>query len=186
MNPYSFRGAIHKLREEAPRSFAHLWMANQLPCCEKNQRRGRSYAEIRDDSSDFTSPSFVTYGMRNPAQYPSSYLNSISTTFTRPDPNDFFHGGYEDLPVSYFSGLRNPLNRLDDLRNDFIGGNQFDLHLGDEVDLVFSRSINLGMTFLPSEALHFANGHPFDTDSGQGLLHFIQFEWLNNSFDLFH
>ena len=93
-------------------------------------------------------------------------LNSISATFTRPNPNDFLHGGYEDLSVSNFSSLGNPLNGFDHLRNDFVGGDQFNLHLRDEVDLVFSRSIDLGMTLLPSETLNLRDGHPLDTEFG--------------------
>jgi hypothetical protein len=116
----------------------------------------------------------------------SIFLYGILSAFARSDSDDLIHGQYENLPVADLSRLGTPLDGFNRLRNDFIRNDQFDLGLGEEVDLIFGASVDLGMAPLPSEALDLGRRHSLDADFGQGMLHFIQLKRFDNGFYLFH
>ncbi len=67
-----------------------------------------------------------------------------------------------------------------------IGQDDFQFYLRQEIDRVFASAINLGVTFLPTEAFHFTHGHAFDADLGERLLHRLHLEGLDDRFDFFH
>src|SRR5690606_37323775 len=58
--------------------------------------------------------------------------------------------------------------------------------LRQEVHGVLAAAVNLGMTLLTAKTFDFRYGHPFDSQLGEGFLHFLQLEGFNNRFDFFH
>src|SRR5580692_961125 len=82
--------------------------------------------------------------------------------------------------------MRGLLDRLDRALDHRIFHDDFDFHLGQEVDDVFGAAIKLGMALLPAEALGLDNGDAFDADLVQRLLYLIKLERLDDRLDLFH
>ncbi len=68
----------------------------------------------------------------------------------------------------------------------FVAEHQLELHLGQEVDDIFGAAIKLGMAFLASETLGLGHRDALEADLLQSLLNFIELEWLDDRFDLFH
>src|SRR5271170_6182217 len=60
-----------------------------------------------------------------------------------PDANRFGDVVDEDLAVADLLGLRGDLDRLDDARDQRVGDDDLDLHLGHEVDDVSGAAIDL-------------------------------------------
>src|SRR5438445_11247215 len=42
------------------------------------------------------------------------------------------------------------------------------------------------MTFLPAESFNFDHRHSLDSEFGKSILDFLEFEWFDYCFDLFH
>ena len=91
----------------------------------------------------------------------------ILSAFPCSDSDDFLHRGDEDFPVSDLSCFGSPLKGLDDLWNDIIRSDQFNLDLGEEIDLIFGSAVDFGMPSLPSKSFDFGNdeqrGRIFDS-----------------------
>src|SRR5665213_3647372 len=113
-------------------------------------------------------------------------LNRVGAALAGADADRLLDGRDEDFAVADAPGMRRLLDRLDRALNHRIFHDDFDLHLGQEVDDVFRAAIELGMALLPAEALGLDDGDPFDADLVQGLLHFIQLERLDDRLDLLH
>ena len=67
-----------------------------------------------------------------------------------------------------------------------VGKHQFDFDFGQEIDRVFAAAIDFSVAFLAAESFDFADGHAFDADFAEGVLHFLQLEWLDDRFDFLH
>src|SRR3954471_5475350 len=83
--------------------------------------------------------------------------------FIGADANGLLNVGNENLPITDFSGF----GRLDD-RGDgaiqlLVTEDNFDFDLRQEIDSIFAAAIDFRVTFLPTEPLHFADGHTFNT-----------------------
>ena len=65
-------------------------------------------------------------------------------------------------------------------------GGDLELHLGQHVGRVFGPPVNLGLAFLPAEALHFRNRHAGDADRAKRLAHFVELERLYDRYDELH
>src|SRR3546814_21019470 len=77
----------------------------------------------------------------------------------------------------------------DRLHNAFghrILDDDFELHLGQEVDDIFGAAIEFGVTLLPPETLGLGDGDPADTDFVQRFLHFVELERLDDRLNLLH
>ena len=61
-----------------------------------------------------------------------------------------------------------------------------DLHFGQKVHDIFGAPVKFGMALLAAEALGFGHGDALNADFLQRLLHFVEFEWLDDGFDFFH
>ena len=70
--------------------------------------------------------------------------------------------------------------------DDAVLADHLDLHLGQEVDHVFGAAIQLGMAFLPAEALGLDDRDALQPDLVQRFLHLVQLERLDDSLDLLH
>ena len=62
----------------------------------------------------------------------------------------------------------------------------FDLHLRQEVHHVLGPAVQLGVPFLPTEALDFGHGQPGNADIRQRFTNLFQLEGLDDGGDLFH
>jgi len=67
-----------------------------------------------------------------------------------------------------------------------VGHDDFEFHLGQEIDDIFGAAIEFGMALLPAEALGLGDGDAGNADFVQRLLHLVQLEGLDDRFDLFH
>src|SRR5690606_3215230 len=55
-----------------------------------------------------------------------------------------------------------------------------------EIDDVLGTAIEFCMSLLPAEALGLGHGNPLQADLLERFLHLVEFEWLDDGFDLFH
>ena len=67
-----------------------------------------------------------------------------------------------------------------------VGHDDFNFDLGKEIDGVLAAAVNLGMAFLTAKAFHFGDGHAFDAEVVQGILHLIELEGFNDGLNFFH
>jgi hypothetical protein len=67
-----------------------------------------------------------------------------------------------------------------------IGDHDLDLHLGQEVHGVLRAAVQLGVTLLAAEATHLGHRHADDADLGEGFLHVVELEGLDDRLDLLH
>jgi hypothetical protein len=113
-------------------------------------------------------------------------LNGLFAFFFGPDADGLFDGGDEDFAIADLTGL----GRLDDGGycglQLFVGEDDFQFNFWQEVDRIFAAAIDFSMTFLAAEPFNFTDGHAFDPDFAEGILHFFELEWFYNGFDFFH
>ena len=69
-------------------------------------------------------------------------------------------------------------------RSSLDGG--FDLDLGQKIDDVFGAAVQLGVAFLPAEALDLGDGDALHADGGEGFTHFVKLERLDDGGNEFH
>ncbi len=75
---------------------------------------------------------------------------------------------------------------FDDCVHVFVCQNDLDFDLGKKVDDIFSAPVKLRMTLLAPEAFGFRDSDALQADVLKGFLHFVEFERLDDRFDLFH
>src|SRR5687768_10387379 len=102
------------------------------------------------------------------------------------DANDFFQIEHEDLAVADLAGIGRALDRLDRLLEQFRLDRGLDLHLGQEVDHVLRAAIELGVAFLPAEALDLGDGDSLHADRRERFSHLVELERLDDCGDQFH
>jgi hypothetical protein len=112
--------------------------------------------------------------------------DGVESGFPGPDANGLFDVGYEDLAVADASGLGGAADRIDGPLNQFVGNNDLDLNLGQEVDDVFCAPVKLGMALLPPEPLGFGNGNALQSNFLKRFFDLVELEWLDDGFDFLH
>ena len=90
------------------------------------------------------------------------------------------------FPSPIFPVLAAPASTPATLSSEVVGHHDFHLDLREEVHRVLAAAIELGVALLTAEAPHLGHGHPDDPDAGEGLLHVVELERLDDGFDLFH
>src|SRR6185369_1474535 len=110
----------------------------------------------------------------------------LLAAFARPDAHDLIDVGHEDLAVANLAGTRRLDDRLDRAIDGSVADDQRDFHLRQEIDDVFGAAIKLGVAALTPEAFDFGDGEPRHADLGERFAHFVEFERLDDGFDLFH
>src|SRR5258708_4064082 len=93
---------------------------------------------------------------------------------------------HEDLAVADLAGVRRFLDRRDRLLEHLGLDRRFDFYLGQKVDDVFRAAIELGVPFLPTEALHFRHGDALHADGRERLAHLVELEGLDDCRYQFH
>jgi len=102
------------------------------------------------------------------------------------DTDDFLDGGDKDLPVADLAGPRPFDDGRHDLGDPFIGHDDLQFDLGQEIDRVFGAAIDLGVALLAAEAFHLGQGHALDAEFAEGVFHFLDLEGLDDGFDFLH
>ena len=77
-------------------------------------------------------------------------------------------------------------DRLDHLLGEVGGHRDLDLHLGQEVHVVFRAAVDLGLALLPAEALHLGDGEALHAERRQRLAHIVELEGLDDGHDQLH
>src|SRR3989338_5156538 len=117
---------------------------------------------------------------------PYRYLQGRFAALSCPDSNHPFQIGHKHLSISDAPRFRRRQDRRHRPVEVFVGKGDFDLQLRDKLDIIFRAAIKLFMPFLPPEPFDLGDGHPDDSDIGQGFLHLLKLERLDNRFNLFH
>ena len=112
--------------------------------------------------------------------------DGVVAGFLGADADGLLDGKDEDLAVSDLAGLCLGHDGVRDPVGEVIAHDDFQPDLWQEVDRVFTSPIHLGMTLLAAEALDLGYGHALDADFHQALLHFLELEGFNDSYDEFH
>src|SRR5690606_7974347 len=93
---------------------------------------------------------------------------------------------HEDLPVADLSGIGGSLDGLDRLLEELRPDGGLDLHFGEEIDDVLGAPIELGVAFLPPEALHLGHRDALHADARERLAHLVELERLDDCTDQVH
>ena len=84
-------------------------------------------------------------------------------------------------------GRRNRrIHRLDGFFDHIVSEHNFDFDLGEEVHDILGAAVELGVALLSPEALGLGDRNALKTNLLQRLLHFVEFERLDDRLDLFH
>jgi len=126
----------------------------------------------------------MTWNAQNPRKYWS--LQRCGSPFLVADPNGFIDLGKKNFAVTDFSGARSLENRAHGGVNPIVGQNNFELHLGQQINGVFTPAVILGVTFLSSVSAHIGDGHAFDPKFDQCIFHCIQSSRLYYRLNLCH
>src|SRR6267142_6431459 len=102
------------------------------------------------------------------------------------DPHYLVHRGDEDLAVSDAPRLGGPFDRFQSLWHHLVRKHDLNLHFWQEVDDVLGAPIELGVSFLTPETLHFGDREPEDPHVCERLLHLVELEGLDDGLDLLH
>ena len=112
--------------------------------------------------------------------------DSIGTTLAGANADGVKHSADEDFAVADFTSVC----RLDDGINHGVStavvNDDLNLHLREEIDGVFTATVDLGMALLAAKSFDLNNSHAFDSDFGEGFFDILQFERLDDRFDFFH
>lgn len=118
----------------------------------------------------------------------TTFSNGASAAFTRPDPDAFLQGSYEDLSVTYFtSGIR-PCRHDDRINRNIYKGlvyGNFKSHFGDQIRNHLGSPVDF-LALLLAMARHTANGDSGDLSVNQGFPYLIQFVLAYDGSNQFH
>jgi len=92
----------------------------------------------------------------------------------------------EDLSVSDLIRFGRFFDCLNDPIEQIVLNCGLDFHFGQKVDLVFRTTIQLGVPFLPTEALHFRGGNALHANGGQRFPHLVKLVRPDNGGYQFH
>jgi hypothetical protein len=86
-------------------------------------------------------------------------------------------------PVTDRVGARRLNDRVDQRVDEFVGADDLDLDLVDEIELVFLAPVNLNVTSGVAETSSLRDGHSGDADVLDSGLHLIELERLDDCGD---
>src|SRR5690606_31539162 len=103
-------------------------------------------------------------------------LEGVLVALAGADTKRGLDGDHEYLAIANAAGLRGGRDRLDNALRHIVVDDNLKLHLGQEIDDIFSAAIKFGVTLLAPEALGLGNGDATDPDFVQRFLHLVQLE----------
>src|SRR5882724_9661183 len=146
-----------------------------LSCANNGRACAPSIATSASDANNFLVNRFI-----------AASLERFRAGLAGADADDLLQIEDEDLSIAYLSGVGRLLDRLDRLIEHFVLDGGLDFHFRQEIDHVLRAAIQLGVTFLPAEALDLGDGDALNADGGQGFPHLVKLEGLDDCGDQFH
>jgi hypothetical protein len=113
-------------------------------------------------------------------------LNGGVAGLFRADTDRFLDGKNENFAVADFSGFGGLDDGVCGFGHVFVSDNDFDFDLRKKIHGVFAAAINLGVSFLTTEAFDFRDGHALNANFGECLFDMLHFEGFNDGFDFLH
>ena len=113
-------------------------------------------------------------------------LNSVVAGLTGADTDGLLDCRNENLAVADFIGFSCGTDGLDRAVEHFVGQNDLNFNFWQEVDDIFSAAVKLRVPFLTPKSLNLHNREALHADILKRFFNLIEFEGLNNGFDLFH
>ena len=104
----------------------------------------------------------------------------------RPDANGVFDWQNKNLAITDLARFGGAHHYGDSFLDHVVREHDFDFHLWQKINGVFTAAINFSMPFLAAESLYFRDRHSFDAELGQRLFYFLEFERLDDRFEFFH
>src|SRR5262249_18282757 len=113
-------------------------------------------------------------------------LYRLVARFVSANTDRLFDRKQEYLAVADLAGF----GRAHDCAHGFVGDlvayHDLHFHLGQEIDGIFASAVNLGVAFLAAEPFDLPPRHALHAHFGERVLHFLEFERLDDGFDFFH
>src|SRR4029453_4651829 len=125
-------------------------------------------------------------GRRRKIPVPWSVLQGGLSGFSGADADRGAQITHENLAVADAAGLGGPGNRFEHTRHLSVLHGHFDFYLRDELDRILLPAVRFLVTFLTPESLDLGHRHALHADFQQRVLHFIEFERLDDRFDQLH
>src|SRR4029079_15480060 len=125
-------------------------------------------------------------GLLEPESDAAALLERVLCAFAGPDADGFLDGRDEDFSVADASGAGDRRDRFDDVADDVVLDDDFDADLRDEVDDVRRPAIDLFFATGASEPFDLVGRHTLNANFTESIFHVIQFERLDDRFDLLH
>src|ERR1700733_9172671 len=116
----------------------------------------------------------------------ASGSDGVMPGFPRPDPDGFLDIGDEDFAVADPPGLGRAPDRLDGFFDQVITEHNLDLHFGKKIDHVLGPAVEFRVPLLATKPLGFCHRYSLQAYLLQRLLHFVEFERLDDRLDLLH
>src|SRR5579863_3480660 len=113
-------------------------------------------------------------------------LQGARSSFTGADTHRLPELRNEYLTVADLTRARRLNDGFHDPVHLLVVHRQLELHFRQEVDDVFSSSIQLSVAFLPAKAFDLCHGNALHPHIGQGGADIVQFEWFDDGDDQFH
>src|SRR5687768_6897065 len=113
-------------------------------------------------------------------------LKGALVALARADADGHVDRCHENLSVADVPRLCRSHHHVRHLLDEVVGHHDLDLDLGEEIDRVLPAPVQLRVALLAPEAPHLRHRHADDPDTGEGFLHVVQLERLDDGLDLFH
>src|SRR6056297_3320293 len=113
-------------------------------------------------------------------------LERVRTVLTGADADRLFDRADENLAIADLVGLRGVDDGLYGGIDLIVVEHHVDLYLGQEIHHVFGPAIKFGMAFLAPEPLDLDHRKALNACFLHRFLHLVEFEGLDDRFDLFH
>ena len=115
-----------------------------------------------------------------------SASDGLFTLLAGANPDDALDALHEDLAIADPAGIGGLDDAVDAVFDDIVRDNRLDFHLGNEIDDVFSTSIQFRVPLLSTESLDLGHGDPRDPDRRKLLADSVQLVWLDDGSNAFH
>src|ERR1700733_7723052 len=113
-------------------------------------------------------------------------LQRVGVGFAGANADHLIQRIHENLAVADLAALGRLRDGLDDTFYKIFRHGDLQLDFRQKVDDIFSAAIQLRVTFLPTESLHFGDGYALHADLGERLAHVVELERLDYRHHHFH
>src|SRR5690625_5285807 len=108
---------------------------------------------------------------------------SVFAGFARPYAHNMLERTHKNLAVTDLVGASRLFYGLDGDVHQLIGQGHLEFDLGQKVGHILRTSVELGMTFLPSETFYSGHGEALHAHPREGFTHLIELEGFDDGDD---